>query len=440
MNDTTEPCVYVRVVPAVGPAYDLLNKIISFSYKDDEKKTDELSLVLENNDLGLLETPIIDKTTVLEVTWGYPGNMVPTRSAIVQTAKGKSPLTITAQDKGTLLNKKGSTRTFDNVKRSDVARRIAKEQGFTDARIIVQDTAVVFEHISQGGMTDAQFVKKLADKEGFEFYVSWDGFHWHERNTAARVIRTYTYVLPPNVGTLIDWDLDTDLLGKSGKTTAKGRDPVQKKDVGATASVAGTSRTKLGATPVITDVSPATSPSATGPTTSTLFDPVTNELVTTVAPAKNTSAGNAGAGADTTKNTTATSDAQAKRETDGAFRRGQLQAVEIKIEVIGDPTLAAKNVIALDGIGKRLSGRYHVSMVEHTIADGGYKCTGKVKTDSTSGGGTGKKPDAGKESGAKVPNPTTAPPRMIAQTGFDPITNEVVTRYVPENTPSKGTP
>lgn len=426
---TLNPVVYVRVVPAKGAPYDLDARIISFSFEDDEKKTDEITLSLENRDLSLLETAIIEKTTTLEVTWGYPGNMAPTRRGVVQSAKGKNPLVIKAQDKGVLLNKKGKTRTFENVKRSDVVRRIAKEQGVAEDRMFITDTNVVFEHISQGGMSDAQFLKKLADQEGFEFFIQWNGFHWHPRDTSARVIRTYTYVLPPGVGSLIDWDLDTDLAAKKGKTTSKGRDPVQKKDVGATASVATTDRTKLGATPVIADVSPAAS-------SSLVFDPYTNEPITKLAPATNTTAGNAGAGFDTTKQTTAKSDAQAKRETDGEFKRAQLMAVELSIETIGDPLLAAKNVIGIDGITKRFSGRYYVSNVKHTI-DSGYKCTGKVKTDSTGGKtGTGKLPDKGKESGAKVPDASNAGPRMVAQTSFDPYTNEPVTRYVPENAPT----
>ena len=53
------------------------------------------------------------------------------------------------------------------------------------------------------------------------------------------------------------------------------------------------------------------------------------------------------------------------------------------MQVVGDPTLRAKEVVEIRGISGLLSGRYFVNEVKHTISSSGYVCDLKLTRDAT---------------------------------------------------------
>lgn len=81
---------------------------------------------------------------------------------------GVQNLIIGAIDKSNSMNSTKKVRSWKDIKRSDVVSAIANEYGFV---AVVQDSGEIHEQISQENETDAQFIKKLADDEAFEFYV-----------------------------------------------------------------------------------------------------------------------------------------------------------------------------------------------------------------------------------------------------------------------------
>jgi len=77
----TEPQFFVKVVPEgrAGERVDLSEKVLSFVYEDSEHKADKLVLSVDNWDLKNFDDPVWKKGNLLEVSWGYPGDMAPTR-------------------------------------------------------------------------------------------------------------------------------------------------------------------------------------------------------------------------------------------------------------------------------------------------------------------------------------------------------------------------
>lgn len=78
--------------------------------------------------------------------------------------EGSPTLTITCLDKSHLMNRSKKERSWDNVTRADVVRKIAKEYGFkTDIEpnysFATEDT------ISQSGASDIEFLESLAGEE-----------------------------------------------------------------------------------------------------------------------------------------------------------------------------------------------------------------------------------------------------------------------------------
>lgn len=384
-------------VPEPAPApVDLSSYVLSLEYEEDEKKADELTLTLRNDDLSFFDTPLFEAGTALLVGWGYAGALAPMREVVVQKITGSTTLKVTARAKSVLLHTKTRVRTFENRTRSEVVRLIAEEHGYGKAQQDIEDTSVRHAVLSQAALTDAQFLKRLADQEGFEFYVDFDGLHWHRRRFGQKPVRVLSYYLPPNVGDIKSFSLEKDITAKPGAVTVKGRNPVTKQTVTVTADNAATKRETLA--PVIEVV-----------------DPTTGEKTRKTRVVAS----------EETRPTSETNAASAKAEADAIFRRTQQTAVEITLELVGDPYLVAKTVVELRGFGKRLSGKYYVANIKHTLNPSGYSMRAKVRTDGTQQG-------AAKAKGAantKAADAATASGALTPIAVIDPVTGEKRTVY-----------
>jgi phage protein D len=90
-------------------------------------------LSVDNWDLANFDDPVWKKGNLLEVSWGYPGDMAPTRQVVIQKVTGFQTLAIEGHATSVLMNKVARCRTFENVSRADVVRKIAHEHGFGPA-------------------------------------------------------------------------------------------------------------------------------------------------------------------------------------------------------------------------------------------------------------------------------------------------------------------
>lgn len=373
------------------PTPDLTESVLSFEYEEDEKKADQLTLTLRNDDLAYFDSPLFEKGTTLHVGWGYVGALAPAREVVVQKVTGARTLKVVAQSKSVLMQKTTRVRSFERKTRSEIARAIAEEYGYGAAQQDIDETRVRHGVLAQSAQTDAQFLKRLADQEGFEFYVDFDGFHWHARRLQQRPVRVLTYYFPPNVGDITDFNIENDVTAKPGAVNVKGKDPLTKKPLDAKADNASTKRNTLA--PIIDIVD-----RRTGEKTTKLRAVASSE----------------------TRPTSETSAAAAKTEADAIFRRTQQTAVQLTLEMVGDPYLVTKSVVEVRGLGKRLSGKYYVASLKHTIGSSGYTVAAKLKTDGTQAGvakskGTPNKAEAAKSSEQGALTPVTVVNRRTGE-------------------------
>ena len=425
MSSRSEPVIYVSLLRAdkspealAEASAVLTNRVLALEYQDSEKKTDVCKITLNNHDLTLFDSGLFEKGTLLEVSWGYLGNMSPPRRVSVTKVTGSLDLTIEAQDQGCLLHKVKRTVTYENMTRSAAVKQVAADNGFDqEAFLFIDDTEVVFPSIQQTAMTDAQFLKKLADLEGFEFYVDFDGFHWHRRRTGQRPLRAFTYYLPPDVGDIVSFAVDNDVTAKPGKVTVVGRSSLDKKDITQSADATTTARTTTATQAELTN-KPA-------PVTAVLkVDPRTGETSTVYPAAATPPLTNPGSSEVRPSNVK--SDAEAKREAAGVFTRTQQTAVQLTLNIVGDPAMLAKSIVSVAGLGQRLSGNYYLTEVTHKIGSSGYTCTLKGKSDGTNkgSGGLGK----GKPNTKEAPKPV-GPAPLQPTLVVDPRTGETSTVY-----------
>lgn len=336
-----------------GEPLQLDGRIIGFTYEDSEKQADQVSIQLDNYDLALFDRDELTGGATLEVSWGYPGDMAPPRRVVVKKLKGFQTLTIEGQATSVLMNREAKTRSWTNKSRSDVAKEIAAEQGYQGDFVDVEDTSEVLDTISQTAETDARFLRRLAAREEFQYFVDDGGFHWRSRNQARAPSHVLTWFSDPGRGDIISLNVESDLARRVGRVEVRGRDPLAKSTIESSATSSTVERATL--SDVLEVVDPVTG-------TSTLQQ---RNATTSVQP------------------TSAPTTASAGRESSARFRRAERETVKLSMQVVGDPTLRAKEVVEVRGISALLSGKYYVTEAKHVVSSSGYVVELKLTRDGT---------------------------------------------------------
>ncbi|MCP4678748.1 MAG: phage late control D family protein [Deltaproteobacteria bacterium] len=356
-KDRSAPGVRVVVLPdenaSEGEPLELDGRIMGFSFDDAERKADKVSLQLDNYDLSLFEREELMGGAVLEVSWGYPGNMAPPRRVVIKKLKGFQTLTVEGHALSTLMNREVKTRRWEDKTQSEVVKEIADEYGYEGGFLHVEDTEDKFDVINQSAETDARFLRRLAAREELEYWTDHTGFHWHERRQDTSPTHVLTYYVDSARGDILSINIESDLFRRAGKVTVKGRDPLRKATIESSATSSTVDRATLG--DVIEVVDPETGKTSLEKRNAT----------TTVHP------------------TPASTQERAKRETSARFRRAERATLKLSVQVIGDPTCCAKKVIELRGVSPLLDGKYFVTEAKHTIGSSGYVCDLKMTRDGT---------------------------------------------------------
>lgn len=350
MSDPQSAAVwYVRHIPRNGKEepIDVSKDIRSLQTLDHEKKTDTVTLTLDNSRLDKFENPVWQRGNIISVVFGHPDRLSTPRTYRITKIKGGRILTITAKDKSTEMDTSPQREVFDNVTRSDVVKLIATKHGYSHD--FIEDTIEVFESLSQHNISDAQFVRKMARREGFQFFIDQTGFHWHERDMGQAPLRAIIYHVDPAKGDIIDWNVENDISRKPGKVVVKGRNPRTRKPFEVTASnTSDNNRHVLSNQVLILD-------EETGKAVLGVEDVVESEVPTAQAAA-----------------------VEAKR----LFRKAQQAAVKLKLTIRGDAWILAKSVIEVMNMGSKLSGKYYVQSAANALdPNGGYKTTLHMVTD-----------------------------------------------------------
>ena len=362
--DRTGIFLSVKVAPEgeKGRRVDISEMLISFTFEDNDTKADKMTLTIDNWDLSEFDNPIWRKGAMVEAAWGYAELKHPPVRCVIQSVKGGQEMKVECLAKSLLMSKVKKARTFNTSKPSDVALKIAEEYGYSGAGLHVEDsTATKNGTISQAGRTDAQFLASLAKQLGFQFYVDWSGFHFHQRNVGQppRKVREWM----GGDGDVKSFDVENDIAARAGSVGVSGRNPLTRKDFTATADNAKTKRAGLAPNPEAQGSGYEIN-AASGEIS--LKRLVTHEATKSAAP----------------------TEAAAKKQADGSFRQTSLGTVKLKLGLVFDPGLVAKSVETLQRFGNRLSGNYYVHKVTTKLGAGDIGCDAEYKRDGHSEKGT----------------------------------------------------
>jgi len=417
------------VIKGSEPRVIATDRIMSLAYEDSDTKSDKLTLTVLNHDLAAFDSPVFRAGMRLIVQWGYWHNLCVPREVVVKSVKGFTTLTVVCYDKGSLLGEKKKTATFKNKTRSEVVDSIANDYGYPVEQRFITETIRRFGAIAYGGKTDGELITKLAKEEGFQFYVDFDGFHWHERDFSQKPVRTFSWGAPRSSAEAIidDPDIDVDLTVPRPKyIRAKGIDRETGKPFTVEANNAATDRTglapsgenvqdwsaMLAAAEADAKAAPVSleDPDTFGNLVEGLLgisetpeetdDATTLEAVderdgTTqlLLEAAALEAGSEEIADDTSHDAT-----DAKTKVDARFKKLVATTVKLKFSALGDPSFFGKSIFRFvcQAPGappcKRLSGNYYAKTVSHDVTPGSY--TMKIEAISDGGNGDGKKSKA----------------------------------------------
>jgi phage protein D len=318
---------------------DISADVLSVSFEDHATDADMTTLVLANPGNRWTDSPLFDQGNVLELAIGYGTALTPvfrgpiTRPEPSFPEDGMPTLTLRAYDFSHPMRRDEEKKatTWQEVTDSDLARRIAQKHGLRE--LDVQDTTLVIPYVAQGNETDWAFLKRRAERIGFEVFVERDMFHFHApRDSLAFVPGALEYRR-----NLRSFEVRLSVESSVTKVVVKGWDAAAKEPIVAIATGGDTARSVLGA--------------------KAASDFVKEDF---------------GEGAKVLHDLVPRTVKEAEELARAYLKRSEYALIQGSGSVVGDPALKAKALVEIAGVGTRYSGTYYVTKVTHSIGDGGY--------------------------------------------------------------------
>lgn len=334
--------------------FDLSDRVTGFEYESEEKKKDKVTIIIENQDLGFFESPVLMKGTDFSFSFGYSDQFAPGSEAKVKGIRGMEQLRVEAYGKVLGLTTEQKTRQWTFLTRSDIVEQIAREHGILRTRVTPSVTDVT---LPQVGITDWQFLIELAEPLGYSVYFTIEQgvrvLNWRFRSHVGMPIRLFEWGQPSQAyqrGTrsapLLDFKIDSKSEGTASKVKVSGHDPDARKPI----NVTGDSIT----TPPV---------AADGPNTEIATPEESagrNEATVQVVPTAHASI------------------QWVRDEAQARYKWSQEDQLTATAMIEGDPTLTIGQIVEIGRVPKYLAGNYYVKAVKHTIGADGYRTRMKL--------------------------------------------------------------
>lgn len=277
-----------------------------------------------------LDDALFQEGNAVDIALGYRDQTTPLLSGEItglepEFAEHRAPtLTVRGHDRRHRLMRARRTRSFLQMKDSDIVRQIATEAGLDPQ---VSDSGPSLPYVLQHNQTDLEFLMTRARRIAFELLAEQRKLVFRPRPTDAGPALTLHREVE-----LLSFRPRLSTLGQITSCEVRGWDPAQKKALVAQAG-GGDAGKLLGG-------------SRSGPqaTQRAFSDAASGRVATPV---------------------------QSQDEADAMARRGfaemALGYVRAEGVCIGDPRLHAGMVVEVAGIGQRFGGAYYLTAVEHSF-------------------------------------------------------------------------
>ncbi len=325
--------------------------LVSLTVEDDVDAAGMFSFQMVNQDSGKntvkwSDNAMFDEGGEVIVSMRYGNQLVPLMTCDITgiepefRANGASLLTVRGFDRRHRLLRARRTRSFTQVKDSDVASQLAQDAGLTAN---VTDSGVVHEYLFQNGQSDLEFLQRRARSIGFEVAVQDKTLYFRPRQIAQS--ETLSLSMDNDV---LEFHPRSSVVTQFSSVGARGWDPTQKDSI-ASQSAAGDELAVMG------DVTgPAVAQKAFGGAPMPIADWPVRTL------------------------------GEAEALTRGVYNEMALDYITGEGICVGRPELRAGIVIRLSGFGKRFSGLYYVTATTHSwTALRGYRTAFTVRRNAS---------------------------------------------------------
>lgn len=368
--------------------------VMSIRHTEHANGGKEVELVIENVNLELIDNPNVQEGQRIEWMFGYPEQMSDkfsgTVTSVVPTFDADSGLTLTLicnDAVAEMLHKKRQkvwkqvTEGKAQITESDIVIRIARDLGLNPD---VEPTKTKYSQLSQNDY-DWDFIQKLAETATPKAagkqtrYVAWVDeqnkiLHFKPMDIAKKPSRKYSYFLETENPTLLKFEprTKTNTPDDTGNTETVSKAVNPNKPAPKTPTEA----------PIVSNVASNTTNTNRKGIGKYTINPIDGKFTYTKdasgeTPKKENLAG-AQLGDPSTQdqlhnldNTVATSENE--------HQASEMDQIEAEVEVLGDPTLRANDMIEILNVGRRFSGSYYTHNVTHEISGSGYTTKAELR-------------------------------------------------------------
>jgi phage protein D len=342
----------------------VIRDILQVSYKDNIKEIDSFEITINNWDAATREfkysdSDLFDPGKELELWMGYYG-INPLRLMISGQitalrpsfpAGGGSTLAISGLNVLHKLRTKQITWAYKDMSDTEIAQEIGKRLGVK----IKPESAPgedKYEYVLQDNQYDIIFLMERARRIGYDLYVEQPGQDGQAGQTVLRFersvnIRQVTYQLAYRLS-LIEFKPDLTTANQVSEVTVRGWDALNKKKIEATAT-----RSEIG----VKGVGSQGNQEAIEQSFKQRKEIVATKPIET--------------------------EAEAKTLAIRTLEEIAKDMVKGSGSTVGLTELRAGNLIQIDGLGKRFSGKYFVTSTTHTIGDSGYTTQFECRREET---------------------------------------------------------
>lgn len=250
-------------------------------------------------------------------------------------------LTVRGYDRRHRLMRQRKTRSFTNVRDSDIASQLAGGAGLTPE---VEDSKVMLPYVLQHNQTDLEFLLSRAARIHFEVTVNGGKLIFRKRKIKDSEVLTLRREIE-----LLEFRPRMTTLNQVQEFIVRGWNPKEKKEIVARAA-AGDEPKVMGGT-------------ASGPA-------------------------NVGRVFGQTGSTSVAMPVQSQEDADQIAKQrfSEMALAHVRGDgvCIGDPRIRAGTVVKIEGLGKRFSGPYYLTWAEHRYSPGkGYRTAFGAKRNAT---------------------------------------------------------
>lgn len=338
--------------------------IDSFSFEDCATKDDYLKINIKTNDINLIDADWLAVGKILLFRFGYiAGIDSGERQAIIQAIKinynALISIDVECLDKGSTMKKTQSNKVWKDRTASEIAEEISKEYGLEPQ---IEKTIFKYVSIPQGNKTDFQFLQMLANQEengSFQCYIKDNILYFIKKNLGKNSKRTYIY--GDNNGDIISFSVDYRDVTQdmsAGQVTAQSFNPLTQE------------LTKIEANPLN-----AKENVNLGSVVNTKFDYDSNSKQSKNPNYQNVKSKNEAQKNITGKSMSAPSTMPVStldNLANSTHKNSKQKELIGTINLVGDASLKVDDILTIKGVGKKFSGNWYISQINHKISNSGF--------------------------------------------------------------------